>query len=95
MLYAPVSFMMLSLIMQVTLLRPFWRAYSKAYRTIFSQPGRVISFRHWYTSSVCTPVGGKGRRQSYLSRPLIYFYSQRLPHSMIMAANQIVHVSKW
>ena len=41
--------MMLSLLKQVTFLRLFRRAYSKAYRTIFSEPGRVMSFRHSYT----------------------------------------------
>ncbi len=41
-----VSFMMLSLVKQVTFLRAFLRAYSKAYRTIFSEPGRVMSLRH-------------------------------------------------
>ncbi len=44
--------MMLSFVMQVTFFRPYARAYSKAYRTMFSQPGRVISLRTWVTSGV-------------------------------------------
>ena len=37
---------MLSLVKQVTFLRPAVRAYSNAYRQIFSQPGRLMSLRH-------------------------------------------------
>jgi len=41
-----VNFMMLSLVKHVTFLRLLTRAYSNAYRTIRSLPGREISLRH-------------------------------------------------
>ncbi len=48
-----VSFMMLALVAQATRLRPSERANSKASRTIFSQPFREMSLRHWATPGVC------------------------------------------
>ena len=48
-----VSFMMFALVAQARLVRPSARANSNARRTIFSQPLREISFRHWATPGVC------------------------------------------
>ena len=48
-----VRFMMLALVAHVTLLRPSATATSNASRTIFSQPLRLISLRHWATPGVC------------------------------------------
>ena len=48
-----VIFMMFDLVAQATFLRPSDRANSNARRTIFSQPLREMSFRHWATPGVC------------------------------------------
>ena len=42
-----VSFMMLSFVMHVTFRRPWAFAYSKANRTMASEPGRVMSLSVW------------------------------------------------
>ena len=48
-----VSFMMFDFVAQWTVFRPSARANSNASRTIFSQPLREISLRHWATPGVC------------------------------------------